>query len=158
MSAKIKIVIGVVILAVLIVLAIGLLSCGDDDADDTGTPATRDETSGGDDDKAGGSQPSMRTISTERSSGPHAIVANGAVIDAPKKLSLRVSAAPKQAVMGNWSVTCGRQGTSTDTFEVTPPAVIELRLPGKSPRSCAVGSSAQLTGSGRVKTVILSDR
>jgi hypothetical protein len=45
-----------------------------------------------------------------------------------------------------------------DTFEVTPPALIRLDLPGKNPKSCAVGSSAKLSGKGRVKTAILTDR
>ena len=131
MSAKIKIAIAVVLVAVLIVLAIGLLSCGDDDVDDVRTPATRD--SGGGDDKAGsGSQPSLRTIETKRSSGPHATVAPGALLTAPDEIWLRVSAAPKQKVKGNWNVTCGRLGTSTDTFEVTPPSIMRPVTPTES--------------------------
>ena len=160
MSAKIKIVIGVLIVVVLIVVAIGLLSCGDDDdADKPGTAATQDGgDGGGDGDEQSGSEPRLRTIATERRSGPKASVANGALIDAPKEIYLRVSAAPKQDVKGNWSVTCGKLGTSTDTFVVTPPSLIRLELPGKKPKSCAVGSSAQLTGKGRVKTTIQTTR
>jgi hypothetical protein len=163
MSAKIKIVIAVVLVAVLIVLAIGLLSGGDDEADKSGTPTAKDGGSGdgdggGDEQPGTGSGSPLRTIATERRSGPKASVANGALVDAPREIYLRVSAAPKQAVKGNWSVTCGKLGTSMDSYEVTPPSLIRLELPGKNPKSCAVGTSAQLTGSGRVKTAILTNR
>jgi hypothetical protein len=160
MGSKIKIVIGVALGAVLIVLAIGLLSIGgDDDVSKPGTPAAKDGGSGGGNEPSStGAQPALRTIMTKRASGPHATLAAGALMTAPNEIWLRVSAAPKQQVKGNWNVTCGKLGTSTDTFSVTPPAIMKLELPGPNPKACAVGSSAQLSGAGRLKVAILRDR
>ncbi|MEA2221301.1 MAG: hypothetical protein QOJ35_3927 [Solirubrobacteraceae bacterium] len=161
MTSKIKIAIaviaaGAVVLVVLV--ALGLLSGGSDD--NAGTPSTSGAkgAKGGGGQSSSGAQPALRTIATKRASGPHATVAPSALVSAPRQLWLRVSAAPKQQVTGNWNVTCGKLGTSTDTFAVTPPSLLQLDLPGAKPTSCAVGSSAQLSGGGRLKVAILRDR
>jgi hypothetical protein len=155
---RIKIAIGVVLVAVLVVIAVVLLSGGDDDAGKSSTPAARNGGSGGGGPSGTASQPPLRTIMTKRASGLHATLAAGALLTAPGEIWMRVSAAPKQEVKGTWNVTCGKLGTSMDTFAVTPPSIIRLELPGPKPKSCAVGSSAQLSGKGRLKVAILRDR
>jgi hypothetical protein len=160
MSARIKIAAGAVLVVVLIVIAVVLLSGGDDDdAAKPGTPAARSGGAvGGDEQPDSGSQPTLRTVMTKRASGQHATLAAGAILTAPREVWLRVSAAPKQEVSGNWNITCGKLGTSMDTFVVTPPSIQQLELPGKNAKSCVVGTSAQLKGKGRLKVAVLRDR
>ena len=69
-----------------------------------------------------------------------------------------MSAAPKQKVKGSWNVVCAGGGTDTDTFEVTPPHLMQLRVPEKNAKSCVAGASAQLSGEGRLKVSVLRDR
>jgi hypothetical protein len=153
MNAKIKVVIGVVVVVVLVVVAIVLLTGGDDGGKDS-TSATSSEHDGGD----GGSGPSLRTVSTKRSRGKNATAATSGIIDRPREIWLRVSAAPKQSVMGQWNVSCGAGSTDSDTFTVKPPELMKLRIPSKSPKSCIAGASAQLDSTGRLKLSILRDR
>ena len=68
-----------------------------------------------------------------------------------------MSAAPKQVVKGSWNVSCAGGGNDLDTFEVTPPALLKLRVPTKNATSCIAGASAQLKGEGRLKLAILRD-
>ena len=153
MSSKIKVVIGVVLVVVLVAIAVSLLTGGggeDKNGSTSGTPA---ETGG-----AKGSGPQLRTVSSKRSQGKNAVAATSGVIERPKAIWLRVSAAPKQGVTGQWNVSCGAGATDSDTFTVMPPHMLKLRIPGKSAKSCIAGASAQLAGTGRLKLVILRDR
>jgi hypothetical protein len=152
MSSKIKVLIAVVVVVVLVVVAIALLSGGDDDK---GSTSARSAEQGG---GGGGSGPSLRTISTKRSQGKNATAATSGIIERPREIWLRVSAAPKQGVTGQWNVSCGAGATDSDTFTVKPPNLMKLRIPGKTAKSCIAGASAQLDGTGRLKLSILRDR
>ncbi|HEV7805837.1 MAG TPA: hypothetical protein VGO80_08465 [Solirubrobacteraceae bacterium] len=152
MSSKIKVVVGVVLVVVLVVIAVSLLTGGDDDTGSTSGPSAEHG------DRDGGSEPSLRTVSSKRSQGKNAVAATSGIIEQPQEIWLRVSAAPKQKVAGQWNVSCGAGATDSDTFEVTPPHTMKLRIPGKKAKSCIAGASAQLAGTGRLKLSILRDR
>ena len=164
---KIKIALGVLLVVVLAVVAVSLLTGGDDEDDEPTT--AREQAGGGDgggDDNGGGddesddAEPQLRTLAVNRSEGKNATTAVASPsVEKPKEFWLRVSAAPKQRVKGSWNVACsGGGGAELDTFEVTPPHLMKLRLPTKNPKSCIAGGSVQLTGEGRVKLAVLRER
>lgn len=154
---KLKIAIGAVLLVLLIVLAVVVLGGGDDD-DGDGSAGSGQEARDGDDD-GDDAAPLLRTLATERAEGKNATAAVAARSTArPREFWLRVSAAPKQVVKGSWNVSCTGGGNDIDTFEVTPPHLMKLRVPTKNATSCIAGASAQLKGEGRVKLAILRDR
>ena len=161
MSSKIKIAIAAVLLIVLIVVAVLLLTGGDDE-DTSSDDATSGQNSGGgddsgDDDSGSDAPPPLKTIGLKRGEGPNATAAAGGIIDKPKLIYLRVSAAPQQKVKGSWNVSCGGGKVDMDTFEATPPYLLKLRIPSKNADSCVAGASAQLSGEGRLKVAILRD-
>lgn len=156
MGARIKVVVGVILVVVLVLIAVGLLTGGDDD---NGSPSgTSAEHGGGGDGGGGSDEPRLRTVSSKRSQGKNATAATSGIIERPKEIWLRVSAAPKQGVTGQWNVSCGAGATDSDTFTVKPPHTMKLRIPGKSAKSCIAGASAQLDHTGRLKLTVLRDR
>lgn len=160
--SKLKIAIAAVLLIVLIVVAVLLLTGGDDE-DNASDNATSSQSSGGDDDSGdddsdSDSPPPLKTIGLKRSEGRNATAAAGGIIDKPKLIYLRVSAAPKQKVKGSWNVSCGGGKVDMAAFEATPPYLLKLRIPRKDADSCVAGASAQLSGEGRLKVAILRDR
>ena len=158
---KLKIAIAAVLLVLLIVLAVVVLGGGDDDVADD--PATAEREGGedgedGDDGDDGDDAPKLRTLATKRAEGMNATVAVAArSTQRPREFWLRVSAAPKQVVKGSWNVDCAGGGNALETYEVTPPALLKLRVPRKNATSCIAGASGQLKGEGRVKLSILRD-
>jgi hypothetical protein len=156
MSSRIKVVVGVILVVVLVLIAVGLLTGGGDD--DNGSTSDTSAEHGGGDGGGGGSEPRLRTVSSKRSQGKNATAATSGIIERPKEIWLRVSAAPKQGVTGQWNVSCGAGATDSDTFTVKPPHTMKLRIPGKSAKSCIAGASAQLDHTGRLKLTVLRDR
>jgi len=163
---KIKIAIGLLLVVVVAVVAISLLTGGDDKDDE---PTTAQEGSGGggaddhgddgdDDDESEDGAPRLRTTAVKRSEGTNAAASASSFAEQPKEFWLRVSAAPKQRVKGTWNVSCAGGGTDQDTFEVTPPYLVQLRIPTKNAKSCVAGTFAQLTAKGRIKVAILRER
>ena len=153
-----KVIIGLVVLLILGVIAVGVVSCGGDDDDKSDSGTTSQKSGGGDDDGDGDSAPALKTIAVKRGTGAHATASAAGFAEKPKELWMRVSAAPKQPVTGSWNVTCSGGKIEMDTFKATPPYLQELRLPEKNAKSCVAGASAQLSGEGRLKVAILRDR
>jgi hypothetical protein len=160
MTMKIKIAIGVLLVVVVAVVAISLLAGGDDKDDEPTTAQDRSGGGGGDDgdDESEDAAPRLRTTAVKRSEGTNAAASASSFAERPKEFWLRVSAAPKQRVKGSWNVSCTGGGTDQDTFEVTPPYLVQLRIPTKNAKSCVAGTFAQLTGKGRIKVAILRER
>jgi hypothetical protein len=156
MSSKIKLALGVVLVVVLVVVGITLLTGGDDDDK---SPTSASQGGGGGDGGDDGDAPDLRTVAVDRAKGKNATSAIASPsIKGPKEIWLRVSAAPAQKVTGTWNVSCGSGNVATDTFDVKPPHLQKLTIPGKNPVSCIAGASAQLDRSGRLKLTILRDR
>jgi hypothetical protein len=159
---KVRIVVAaaLVVVVVLFVVAFSLLGGddGDDDRAGDGSGSAAQESGGGDDGDSGDDAPRLKTLATKRAEGMNATVAvAGEATARPREFWLRVSAAPKQVVKGSWNVSCAGGGNDLDTYEVTPPALLKLRVPTKNARSCIAGASGQLKGEGRVKLAILRD-
>ena len=164
MTMKIKIAIGLLLVVVVAVVAISLLAGGDDDKDDD--PATAQDRSGGgggvrgggDDGDSEDAAPPLRTVAVKRSEGTNAAASVSDFAEKPKQFWLRVSAAPKQRVKGSWNVSCTGGGADQDEFEVTPPYLVQLRIPTKNAKSCVAGTFAQLSAKGAIKVTILRER
>lgn len=148
----------VISVAFLGVMGIVILN-GTDEDDDSPTSGTTerdgDSSSGGDSE----SEPALKTVAIERGEGKNATAAVASPsMERPKEIWLRVSAAPKQEVSGQWNVSCGKGNVADETFTVTPPTELKLAVPRKNAPSCIAGASAQLDGEGRLKLTILRDR
>jgi len=153
MSSKIMIAIGAVLVIVLVIVGIVLLTGGDDEK--SGSASKQQSKDGG---SSGDDVPRLRTVSLKRGEGQSAAAAAGGIIEKPKSIWLRVSAAPKQEVIGSWNVSCGNGTTDMDSFTATPPYLLKLRIPRKNAETCVAGASAQLSGKGRLKVAILRER
>ncbi|MDX6677720.1 MAG: hypothetical protein QOE31_1772 [Solirubrobacteraceae bacterium] len=156
MSSRIKVVLGVVLAVIVVLVLVSVLTGGDDDDSPSATRTGGDGGSKGG--SKGGSGPSLRSVAQKRSQGKYATAQASGIIDQPKEIWLRLSAAPKQQVTGQWNVSCGAGATDSDTFTVTPPNLQKLRIPGKKADSCIAGANAQLEKTGRLKVTILRDR
>ena len=166
---KLKIVIGIVVVA-LAVVGVVLLTGGDDN--DTSTkaknepsksdakPTGSDSNSGSDSDSDAGSGdvPALRTLAVKRAEGKDAAVTVGSLIRSPKEVWLRVSSAPKQKVTINWTLACGGDATAQGDYDVTPPDTRQIEIPGKNPKTCSASASTQIDGDGRVKLAVMRDR
>lgn len=142
------------LVAIMVLVGVILLGGGDDRAPSGSTRPEQLE--GGD---GGNGEPRLRTVASKRSKGDNVAVATTAKLDKPKEIWLRVSAAPKQAVVGEWFVGCGADNFERQNFKVTPPSLQQLRIPPNDAPSCFVRGRAQLLGGkGRLKVAILRDR
>jgi hypothetical protein len=128
------VVLGVGFIVAVVLLGVISLSVGDDDAPSVSVTIEQREGS------AGGSngESHLRTVASDRSKGENVAVAATANLDTPKEIWLRVSAAPKQAVVGEWFVGCGADNFELHTFKVTPPSLQKLRIPRNDAPSCFV--------------------
>ncbi len=146
-------------ISVVVLVVVGIVIINGTQEDDSATAAKTEQVGGnGDDDGDSDSPPPLRTVAIDRGEGKNATAAAASPsIENPKEIWLRVSAAPKQEVTGSWNVSCGGGNVTMDTFTVTPPHLMKLKLPGKT-ASCIAGSSAQLSDTGRLKLAILRER
>lgn len=145
---------GAILVVVLVVVGIVIINGTQEDDGATSAKTEQVGENGGDDD----SPPPLRTVAIDRGEGKNATAAAASPsIENPQEIWLRISSAPKQEVTGSWNVSCGSGNVTMDTFTVTPPHLMKLKLPGKT-ASCIAGSSAQLSASGRLKVAILRDR
>jgi hypothetical protein len=164
MGKKVKIVIGVVLVAVLAVVAVVLLTGGDDNkSKSAGGKSSKSADKGGSKSGSGSDggtsgEPAMKTLAVKRSQGKNAAVNVGDIMHKPGAVYLRVSAAPKQKVTVNWTLACGVGATAQGDYDATPPDTRELELPKKNAKTCVASASSQIDGNGRLKLTILRDR
>lgn len=164
MSLKIKIVAGVVLVAVLAVVAVVLLTGGGDEQQasrDGGSTSKGAKRNGGASAGATGgarSSPSLRTFASDAATGTVVSVQADGLVKRPREIWLRVSAAPKQPVGVSWALSCGSGASGLDNYTITPPDIRQLKVPKKKPKVCTVSVSAKLSGKGRLKVALLRDR
>jgi hypothetical protein len=157
-STRIRIVVGVALVAVLAIVAVALLTGGGGEQQ-----ASREGSSTAQGGKRGGganpsSGPSLRTFAGDSATGAVVSVQADGRVSHPRELWLRVSAAPKQPVAVAWSLTCGSAASGLGNYTVTPPDLRQLKVLTKTVRVCAASVSARLSGKGRLKVALLRDR
>jgi hypothetical protein len=163
MSFK-KIIIGAVAVVVVAVVLVVVLTGGDDNNKKSagkGNGKTTSAKSGGAKTKPGSGSTAdggLHTVKSGRGTGNGAVAQASFIIRKPNQIAIRVSAAPKQSVRANWQLACSGGKTAMDSYDVTPPQLLTLKLPGKNLKTCVASVSAQLSGKGRVKVAVLSDR
>ncbi len=160
LKQRLAIVYALAAVSVVVLVVVGIVIVRGTNEDDPSSSAKTERNGGSSDsdDDGDDSKPSLRTIAQQRSRGKFATANASGIIDRPKEIWLRVSAAPKQKVSGQWNVSCGAGATDSDTFTVTPPNLMKLRIPRKKADSCIAGASAQLEKTGRLKLTVLRDR
>jgi hypothetical protein len=164
-SPKIKIVAGVVLVAVLAVVAVVLLTGGSDEqqpsrAGGSTSKGAKPSGAGAGAGATGGasSSPSLRTFASDAATGAVVSVQADGLVRRPREIWLRVSAAPKQPVGVSWALSCGSGASALDNYTVTPPDIRQLKVPKKNVKVCTVSVSARLSGKGKLKAALLRDR
>ena len=159
----------VVLVAGLIVLGIVIFGGGDDDKTKT-VDATRGFAEGDASQLPGAKRrsfkpaPRVRTgrLDEARRTGRLAVAQARGTIVSPTRVSIRVSAAPKQTVTVNWQLGCfknRRAIVGRDSYRTRPPDVRTIKLPTQGAKSCIATASAQLTkpdGIGRITVAVVA--
>jgi len=165
-------IIAVVAIVVLIVLGVVLLGGGGDDegGNGDGGDSARGFAEGdrsrlpGADTKPVPEAPTVRTgkVDEARREGRLAVAQARGTIISPSRVSIRVSAAPKQTVRVNWQLGCfkeRRARVGTGEYRTRAPNTRTIALPVQGAKSCIATASAQLTRSdrsGRIKVAVYS--
>lgn len=157
----------VAVLAVLIVAAIFIFGGGGDgtpeedaargvgEGDATQLPGSR---------RAPKQAPVVRTgvMDEARRVGRLAVAqARGRIIE-PRRVRIRVSAAPKQTITVNYQLGCYRNRRARigkGAYRTRPPDTREVSIPMRGASSCIVTAGAQLTkikGEGRIKVAVIA--
>ena len=162
-------IIAAVAIVVLIVLGIVLLGGGGgDEGSGDGSDSARGFAEGdrsrlpGADTKPVKEAPTVRTgkLDEARREGRLAVAQARGTVISPSRVSIRVSAAPKQTVRVNWQLGCFKDRRSRiggGEYRTRTPDVRSIRLPIQGAKSCIVTASAQLTRSdrsGRIKVAV----
>jgi len=166
-------IIAVAAIVVLIVLGIVLLGGGGGlggGDDDEGSDAARGFAEGdrsrlpGADTKPVKEAPTIRSgkLDEARREGRLAVAQARGTIVTPSRVTIRVSAAPKQTVRVNWQLGCFKDRRSkigTGEYRTRTPDARAIAIPVQGARSCIATASAQLTRSdrsGRIKVAVYS--
>jgi hypothetical protein len=169
-------VIPVIVVVVLVVVAIAVFGGsgggigGDDEGGDGGSDTARGFAEGdrsrlpGAETKPVPEAPTVRSgkLDEARREGRLAVAQARGTIVSPSRVSIRVSAAPKQTVRVNWQLGCfkdRRARVGTGEYRTRAPNVRSVELPVQGAKSCIATASAQLTRSdrsGRIKVAVYS--
>ena len=166
-------IIAVVAIVVLIVLGIVLLGGGGGivgGGDDDGPKSARGFAEGdrsrlpGANTKPVKEAPTVRTgkLDEARREGRLAVAQARGTVVSPSRVTIRVSAAPKQTVRVNWQLGCFKDRRSKigrGEYRTRTPDTRAVALPVQGAKSCIATASAQLTRSdrsGRIKVAVYS--
>jgi hypothetical protein len=159
------------VVALLIVLGIVLIAGGGDDGDEVDGPNPTLGVGEGDASRLPGNRrrapkgaPVVRSgqLDEARRVGRLAVAQARGTIVSPRRVLIRVSAAPKQTVTVNYQLGCFRDRRARvgrGSYRTRPPDTRAVPIPMSSPKSCIVTAGAQLTkveGRGRVKVAVIS--
>ena len=169
--------IGMAVVLVLVGLTVGaflvLGGGGDDDADvvveeEEGDPALglgegdRRDLPGGRRRQKEAPRVRSGVVDEARRVGRLAVAQSRGTIVSPSRVTIRVSAAPKQSVTVNWQLGCFRDRRARvgrGEYRARPPDARQVPLPMQGAASCIATASAQLTDpdrEGRVKVAVIA--
>jgi hypothetical protein len=108
--------------------------------------------------------PTVRTgkVDEARREGRLAVAQARGTIVSPSRVTIRVSAAPKQTVRVNWQLGCFKERRArygAGEYRTRAPSTKSIALPVSGAKSCIATASAQLTRSdrsGRIKVAVYS--
>ena len=171
-NMKLQYVIPAVLLVIVLIVVVILLVTGGDDGDggDDG-PGSASGFAEGDRSQLPGNRsgpvkeaPTVRSglLDEARREGRLAVAqARGTIIE-PTRVSVRVSAAPKQIVSVNWQLGCFRNRRARvgrGEYRTRAPDTRTIELPMQGAESCIATVGAQLTkleGEGRIKVAVIA--
>jgi hypothetical protein len=160
----------VLVLVVVIVIVAGGGGDGDDEGGAGGSNSARGFAEGdrsrlpGADTKPVPEAPTVRSgkLDEARREGRLAVAQARGTVVAPSRVTIRVSAAPKQTVRVNWQLGCFKDRRSKigmGEYRTRTPDARAVALPVQGAKSCIATASAQLTRSdrsGRIKVAVYS--
>ena len=160
----------ILVLVIVIIAVVGGGGVGGGDGDDDGPDSARGFAEGdrsrlpGADTKPVPEAPTVRSgkLDEARREGRLAVAQARGTIVSPSRVTIRVSAAPKQTVRVNWQLGCfkdRRARIGTGEYRTRTPDVRAVKLPVQGAKSCIATASAQLTRSdrsGRIKVAVYS--
>ena len=165
-------IVGAVVLVLIVILIVifsggdGIVGGDDDDSSDAARGFAEGDRSQlpGAETRPVKEAPRVRTgrVDEARREGRLAVAqARGTIVD-PSRISIRVSAAPKQTVRVNWQLGCfkdRRARVGVGEYRTRTPDARSIELPTQGADSCIATASAQLTRSdrsGRIKVAVYS--
>ncbi len=160
---------GVLLLLLVVVVVVVAVGGGDDAGKDDGATSTQTSTR----DKAGTKEKvkgrkvkpapvgSSGKIDEARREGSFVVAQARGTVKNPGRISLRVSAAPKQNVTVDWQLSCFRARKveiGKGKYKTKAPDTRALSLPMSGAETCIATAGAQLTkyGNGRVKVAVVA--
>jgi hypothetical protein len=164
------------LILVVAILAVLVLAGDDEDGGGDGTQTSAEKKKSGKKDKGVEAAKKRKvkpapiargpgTLDAARAVGEFALAQGRGLIKHPSRISVRVSAAPKQIVTVDWQLSCykaGHSDTTTrvghDRYRTRPPDIRSLPLPLSGADECTATVGAQLTraGQGRIKVAVIS--
>jgi hypothetical protein len=101
----------------------------------------------------------VHTFAHKSASGDFAIALAGGTVKHPGRITVKVTASPRQRVSVTWNMVCGKgtsAGSKSGDFKARAPVIRALRQPMRNPDNCTVSASAQLDKGGRVTVALRS--
>jgi hypothetical protein len=98
-----------------------------------------------------------KVLATNTAHGTEAIASTAGSIDLPKAMYVKVTASPKQPILGSYSVICeksGRKKTKSVEFDGTSPVTVKVQASIPGADFCSIGAASGLTGSGTITVKI----
>lgn len=94
-----------------------------------------------------------KVLATNTARGSEAIASAAGSIDRPRAMYVKVTASPRQEVLGSYSAICSK-GTRTKTrsvdFDGTSPLTVKVQASIPGADDCSIGAAAGLTGRGTI--------
>ena len=164
------VVVGGIAILIIAVIAVAIGGGGDDNGTDEATTNPKTTTRGDKSDtkkKAKGRKVKQAPSGTSgkideaRREGSFVVAQARGTVRNPGRISLRVSAAPKQNVTVDWQLSCFRSRKveiGKGKYRAKAPDTRGLSLPMSGAETCIATASAQLTkyGNGRVKVAVVA--
>ncbi|HEX5610678.1 MAG TPA: hypothetical protein VFX45_11390 [Solirubrobacterales bacterium] len=98
-----------------------------------------------------------KVLATDTAHGTEAIASEAGSIDSPQAIFVKVTASPKQDVLGSYSTICSK-GTRTKKnsveFDGTSPVTVKVQASIPGADTCSIGAAAGLSGSGSITVKI----
>jgi hypothetical protein len=98
-----------------------------------------------------------KLLATNTDHGTEAIASAAGSIDLPKAMYVKVTASPKQAILGSYSAICAkgdREKTRSVEFDGTSPVTVKVQASIPGADFCSIGAASGLTGSGTITVKI----
>ncbi|HEX6666811.1 MAG TPA: hypothetical protein VF081_09480 [Solirubrobacterales bacterium] len=98
-----------------------------------------------------------KVLATKTAHGNEAIASEAGSIDSPKAIFVKVTASPKQEVLGSYSTICSKGANTKKNsvdFDGTSPVTVKVQASIPGAETCSIGAAAGLSESGTITVKI----